>query len=214
MTKEEWKQIREQLEEVSPEIVLFDGLEDAFLGVCRRFNQEPIAIYDYYRCIEIRMKDGGTYEDASEFHEFNTMGAWVGDHTPAFLVTLDQEPLSQVKAERPRILERAKTIRKAMGSRLHNPGQMIDLLIRELENEENTAPTVPFQAKTLVAFTTDSEKREYPVGTQVSVIEGLPLDAKDPEAYIVEVTIPDATLIGGFRFDTAELKIADIERVQ
>ena len=136
MTDEEWEQTREQLGEVNEDMVLFDGLEEAFLGVCRRFGQEPIALYDYYKCIEIRMRDGGTYEEAAEFHEFNTMGLWVNEHTPAFLVTLDQEPLSQAKAERQRILARAKEILETMGSRLHNPTQMIRFLIDELEKED------------------------------------------------------------------------------
>ena len=136
MTEEEWEQTREQLAEVNPEIVLYDGLEEAFLGVCRRHTQETVAVYDYYKCIEIRMRDGGTYEEASEFHEFNTMCAWVGECTPAFLVTLDQEPLSQVKAERLRIIARAKEILETKGSQLHNPTEMIRFLIDELEKED------------------------------------------------------------------------------
>lgn len=89
MTPEEWEEIREQISEINPEAILYDGLEDAFIGLCRRFSNEPVALYDYERCIAIRMEDGGSYEEASEFHEFNTMGAWVGEHTPAFLVRLE-----------------------------------------------------------------------------------------------------------------------------
>lgn len=131
MTKDE----REQLAEVNPEIILYDDLEDAFLGVCRRFNQEPIALYDYHKCIEIRMEDGASYEEASEFHEVNTMGAWVGEFTPAFLVTLDDAPLRSAAQERDRILARAKKIYETKGSTLHNPGDMIRFLIEELEKE-------------------------------------------------------------------------------
>jgi len=95
MTLQEWERIRDQLAEVNPDIIFYDGLEDAFIGVCRRFNHEPIAIYDYHKCIEIRMEDGGSYEEASEFHEYNTMGAWVGDNTPAFLVRLEDPPMPE-----------------------------------------------------------------------------------------------------------------------
>jgi hypothetical protein len=30
-------------------------------------------------------RDGMTYEGAAEFFQFNTLGAWVGEHTPLFL---------------------------------------------------------------------------------------------------------------------------------
>ena len=80
------EKIREALAEVDPDIILYDGLEEAFAGISRRFGREPIAIYDYDKCIDIYMKrDGMTYEEASEFFEYNTIGGWNGDHTPCFL---------------------------------------------------------------------------------------------------------------------------------
>ena len=93
MKEEEWGAIKEQAAEANEDMLFCDGLEGAFLGICRRFGREPIALYDYHKCIEIRMEDGGTYEEASEFHEYNTMGAWVGENTPAFLVRLEDSPL-------------------------------------------------------------------------------------------------------------------------
>lgn len=72
----------------------------------------------------------------------------------------------------------------------------------------------PFRANALVAFTTDSEKREYQAGTEVTVLEGLPEGCGDPEAYIVEVAIEDRTLVGEKRFDTAELKAVELERLR
>jgi hypothetical protein len=35
--------------------------------------------------IALNIEDGMTYEEAEEFYEFNTLGSWVGDGTPAFL---------------------------------------------------------------------------------------------------------------------------------
>lgn len=68
------------------DILLCDGLEDAFLGVCRRFNQPPVAAYDVDKIIEIFMtRDGMSYEEAVEFYEFNVIGAWVGERTPVFI---------------------------------------------------------------------------------------------------------------------------------
>ena len=68
-------------------ILYADGFEKAFMGHARRFNIE-IAIYDYNKCIGILEKDM-TREEAEEFFEFNVVGAWVGEYTPAFL-TLEE----------------------------------------------------------------------------------------------------------------------------
>ena len=77
----------------SEELLLADGFEGAFVGFARRFGwHEPVAVYDYTRCLEILVeRDGMDHLGASEFLEFNVIGAWVGEQTPIFLVgsTLD-----------------------------------------------------------------------------------------------------------------------------
>ena len=76
--------------------ILYDNYEEALVGICRRFNQPPVALYSYGKCIEILMRDmadedldegedDDRYSRAGEWFEFNTLGAWVGEHTPAFL---------------------------------------------------------------------------------------------------------------------------------
>ena len=75
------------------EAILYPNLEEALVGICRRFNQPPIALYSYNKCIEILMRDTEgedldeeeRYLMAVEHFEFNTIGAWVGEHTPAFM---------------------------------------------------------------------------------------------------------------------------------
>jgi len=69
-------------------MLLADGFEDAFVGFARRFGwHEPVAVYDYTRCLEILVeRDGMDHLGASEFFEFNVIGAWVGDQTPIFIV--------------------------------------------------------------------------------------------------------------------------------
>lgn len=68
--------------------LLADGLEEAFIGICRRFGQEPLAAYDYEKVLSILMKrDGMTYEEAVEFFDFNIIGAWAGEGTPVFIET-------------------------------------------------------------------------------------------------------------------------------
>lgn len=82
MTKDELLVFCQEYEE----ILLADGFEDAFVGIVVKFNAHS-ACYDYEKCVEILMgRDGLSREEADEYMEFNVLGAWVGDHTPVFLV--------------------------------------------------------------------------------------------------------------------------------
>jgi len=75
------------------ELLLADGFEDAMLGVSYHWathgegmTQSSAVAYDLDKCIEILMqRDGMTYEGAMECFEFNTLGAYVGQHTPVFV---------------------------------------------------------------------------------------------------------------------------------
>jgi len=74
--------------------LLADGYEAAFLGYGTMFSH-AVAVYNYEHCIRILQErdgmgyedDGMSYEEAVEFFEFNTAGAWVGENTPVFLHT-------------------------------------------------------------------------------------------------------------------------------
>lgn len=71
-------------------LLLMSGY-DCIVGVVRRFN-DTFVLYDRERVLQ-KMVDGGmSYEDAVEFFEFNQVGAWMGDATPAFLVTGQEVP--------------------------------------------------------------------------------------------------------------------------
>ena len=72
-------------------ILLADGFEAAYLGVCRRFNTYA-ALYDYDKCVAVLMgRDEMSYEDAVGFMEFNVLGAYVGESTPVFLLPRSDE---------------------------------------------------------------------------------------------------------------------------
>jgi hypothetical protein len=58
----------------------------AILGIAERFGMNPVVCYDRTRCIDILARDMPR-EDAEEFFEFNTIGAWMGDRTPIFVDT-------------------------------------------------------------------------------------------------------------------------------
>lgn len=67
-------------------ILLADGFERAFIGFTSYQPNRPIcAVYDYPRCVRILQNAGMKYAEAIEYIEFNTLGAWVGEHTPMFI---------------------------------------------------------------------------------------------------------------------------------
>jgi hypothetical protein len=82
--------IKEFLDEVSTwsdEPLLYPtGFEKAIIGTVERCGTSgPIILVDRDKCIDILVKrDNMTYEDAVDFYEFNIVGAYVGEGTPAF----------------------------------------------------------------------------------------------------------------------------------
>jgi len=77
--------------EVNPEALLCDGFDDAIIGMAERINLGPVIAYDVDIMMDIMMKrDGMTYEEAFEFFNFNIIGAWMGDHTPIFITTIQK----------------------------------------------------------------------------------------------------------------------------
>lgn len=75
-------EIREVLADVNPEAILWDGFEDALIGMGERCGMVPVAIYDYTIMIAILVADDMTEEDAREHIDYNVLGSWVGEHTP------------------------------------------------------------------------------------------------------------------------------------
>ena len=74
-----------ELKDLNEEMLLADGFEDALIGYVERFGCPTVALYDREKCIEVLMKrDGMTNEEANEFFEYNVIGAYVGENTPAF----------------------------------------------------------------------------------------------------------------------------------
>jgi hypothetical protein len=77
-----FEELRESLAEVNDEAILFDGFEDALVGIADRFGMASVALYDRNKMVEVLMQDGLTHEDAVEYLDFNVFGLWAGDHTP------------------------------------------------------------------------------------------------------------------------------------
>lgn len=77
---------RERLAEINPDMLLADGLEDAFAGVTTNHHHAQVAVYSYEKCLQILQdRDGMSPEDAEKFFHFNTLGAYVGQHGPLFV---------------------------------------------------------------------------------------------------------------------------------
>jgi hypothetical protein len=73
-------------------ILLADGFDRAFLGVGQQFRNAYVAVYDREECIRIISEQlegplgrDEAREQAEEYFDFNTQGAWVGEQTPIFI---------------------------------------------------------------------------------------------------------------------------------
>lgn len=73
--------IRKLLVERYPEetFLLADGFDTAIIGVD---EQTMRVIYSVSTCIVVLKEQGMTWDEAEEYFEFNTAGAYVGDQTP------------------------------------------------------------------------------------------------------------------------------------
>ena len=88
------RNIKNFIEEFYPEdnIILYDGLDEALVGVVQGFDSIPKACYSYRKCIEIISRDmeddpdiEDKYMEAIEHFHFNVRGSYVGRATPVFL---------------------------------------------------------------------------------------------------------------------------------
>ena len=60
--------------------------DKAIVGVVQRTNQVQAICYDAVKCIKLLAKyEDMSEDDAAEYFEYNTQGAFVGEHTPVFL---------------------------------------------------------------------------------------------------------------------------------
>lgn len=121
MSDSQFKEKADRVADANPEALLADGFEQALLGYVERFGQSPLALYDRDKCIEILMlRDRMSYNDAVEFFEFNTLGAWMGENTPAFASLCGGQDGKQV----PSLLDSARD--KVQGVRSVRRDQRLD----------------------------------------------------------------------------------------
>ena len=100
-------------EENDDEVIYYDGLKEAFIGLGHQQFRGPYAVYDREKAIEIIARDfykekkkeydlekmtneeklemvkvvgDEAYMEAVEYFEYNTEGAWMGERTPIFVM--------------------------------------------------------------------------------------------------------------------------------
>ena len=77
----------DRISEINAEALLADGFEDAIIGMCMQFGQLPVVAYDYEKCVDVlKERDGMSPEEAGDYMEYNVIGAYMGVHSPVFLI--------------------------------------------------------------------------------------------------------------------------------
>jgi hypothetical protein len=100
--------IKDYLAEYNPSAILFLGLDDAIVGIGQQHGGNTVAVYDRDLCINIfyreftkdKEEDLGRHlsdeeereieTEAVEWFEYNVEGAYLGENTPIFMLSLDE----------------------------------------------------------------------------------------------------------------------------
>lgn len=85
------EELRDWIARHNEDALTADGFDEAIIGIAERCGSQALVVYDAEKCIEILQRGGMDYDEAFEFFQFNTLGAWVGDGTPLFLWRPDPE---------------------------------------------------------------------------------------------------------------------------
>ncbi len=72
-----------------------DGFDAAIIGVGERCGSPEIIVYDADKCVDILMEGGMDHDEAQEFFSYNTLGAYVGEHTPMYVWKMCVEEINE-----------------------------------------------------------------------------------------------------------------------
>jgi hypothetical protein len=78
--------IEEVSEILGEDLLKMDGYDDCIEGVVQKYGSQPFIVYDYNKVINKLMKQGMSYHEAVEFHEFNQACVYLGENTPGFII--------------------------------------------------------------------------------------------------------------------------------
>ncbi len=80
----------DDLGELNPEAVIFDGFDDCIVGYATRMNMPAVIVYDEDLMVANMMARGELdLDEAVEYLSFNTFGMWAGEGTPMILRKFD-----------------------------------------------------------------------------------------------------------------------------
>ena len=68
-----------------------DEYDACIIGIGYRFTEGPLAVYSIPMVLKVMEGWGMDEQEAQEYFEYNTIGAWMGDGTPIFI-----HPFSEV----------------------------------------------------------------------------------------------------------------------
>jgi hypothetical protein len=82
--------ISKLFEEMDESVLLMDGFEEAFIGYSQRINEPVLAVYSYEKMLGVLVRrDDMDYDEATEYINYNCLGAWVGEKTPIIVMDSD-----------------------------------------------------------------------------------------------------------------------------
>jgi hypothetical protein len=71
--------------DLNPEAVVWNGFDEAVIGMGERCTLGPVLIYSHSKMIEI-LADEMDEDEAAEYIQFNVLGAYVGEYTPIIMI--------------------------------------------------------------------------------------------------------------------------------
>lgn len=80
----EVQEIRERIGEYNEEAILWDGLDEAVIGI----SSDGRVVYDVDKVIVELQKQGMSEEEAIEWYDFNIASLYYGEYTPIHIYTL------------------------------------------------------------------------------------------------------------------------------
>ena len=68
-------------------MITYDGFDKALIGTGVRCGSEDVNVYSFEKMVDILVeRDGMDCDTASEFIEFNCVGAYLGETTPIIVM--------------------------------------------------------------------------------------------------------------------------------
>ena len=84
------EKISKLFEEMDESVLLMDVFEEAFIGYSQRINEPVLAVYSYEKMLGVLVRrDDMDYDEATEYINYNCLGAWVGEKTPIIVMDSD-----------------------------------------------------------------------------------------------------------------------------